>query len=304
MKNRNIAVYAATGFVIACLLLAFYFFLRKPDNISLPALEQVRRTITFKDVKYSGEKKGVIDWEIQAKTAHKFIDRPEMEMEVVEGRYKPKADVVVTFKGTKGLMDTEQEKGFVENVDMVYKKEYRLKSKSMDFDFKKGITSTSTPVDVKGPKLTLQGIGLTANTREETVRIEKDVTGYIETAKGKYRFQSDTFVYLLKHNQYVLDGKVVMKGEDLNLLCDRLYILTREGDPERIDAIGKVRFISKGTVTKSEKAVYNFKEDRVVLTEHPRIVKDNTEMEGESIVYNLSTGKFSINRSKMRMEKQ
>lgn len=304
MKNRNIAVYAATGFVIACLLLASYFFLRKPDKVSLPALEQARRTIVFKDVKYSGEKRGVIDWEIQAKTAHKFIDRPEVEMEVVEGQYKPKADVVVTFKGTKGLMDTEQEKGFVENVDMLYKKEYRLKSKSMDFDFKKGITSTGTPVDVKGPKLTLQGIGLTANTREETVRIEKDVTGYIETAKGKYRFQSDTFVYLLKENQYVLDGKVVMKGEDMNLICDKLYILTRAGDPERIDALGKVRFISQGTVTKSEKAVYNFKEDRVVLTEHPRIVKDNTEMEGESIVYNLSTGKFSINRSKMRMKKQ
>jgi LPS export ABC transporter protein LptC/lipopolysaccharide transport protein LptA len=303
MKKRELIVYIALGFIGTSILLALYFFIRKPEKITSPILEKGKRVIVFKDVKYSGEKRGVIDWEIRAKTARKFIDKPVIELDEIEGQYKPKANVTVFFKGTKGIMDTEEEKGNVEDVDILYKDEYRLQSRFMEFDFKKGITSTSAPVDIKGSKLTLRGIGLTANTKEETVRLEKDVTGSVETDKGKFKFESDKFIYILKDNIYILDGKVIMKGEDMNLLCDKLYLFSKGNNLERIDAKGKVMLISKGTIAKSEKAVYDFKEDRVILTETPRILKDKVEMEGESIVYTLSNGRFSINRPKMRVEK-
>ncbi|MEI6152489.1 MAG: LptA/OstA family protein [Deltaproteobacteria bacterium] len=303
MKDRKIVVYVALGFVISSLFLAFYFFFKKPIKINTPFLDQERKAIVFKDVKYSGEKRGIVDWEIKSKVTRKFIDKPVVEMEDIDGMYKPKPDVTVFFKGTKGSMDTEAEKGTVENVDIIYKGSYTLKSRFMDFDFKKGITSTTAPVDIKGAKLTLRGVGLTANTNEETVRIEKDVTGYIETEKGKYRFESDSFIYFLKDSTYILENRVVMKGEEMNLLCDKLIIFSKGDEVEKIDAKGKVRLISKGTIAKSEKAVYHFKEDRIVLTDRPKILKDNVEMEGESIVYSLSSGKFFINKPKMRMER-
>jgi lipopolysaccharide transport protein LptA len=303
MKDRRVIIYIASGFIIASLLLALFFFVKKPVRISIPVLDEEKKVIVFKDVKYSGEKKGVIDWEIIAKIARKYIDKPLIEMEDLEGKYMPKAGVVVSFKGTKGTINTEEEKGSIENVDFIYKNSYRLKSRYIDFDFRKGLTYTTAPVDIQGTKLNLRGLGLTANTEEETVRIERDITGYIETDKGKYRFESDRFTYTMKDNAYILEGKVIMKGQDINLLCDKLYLLSKDNELERIDAKGKVRLISKGTIAKSEKAVYHFKEDKVVLTERPKILRDNVEMEGESIVYNLSSGKFSINKPKMRMEK-
>ena len=303
MKDRKIVVYVALGFIFSSLLLAFYFFFNKSVRINIPVLDQERKAIVFKDVKYSGEKKGIVDWEIKSKITRKYIDKPVVEMEDIDGMYKPRPDVTVFFKGTSGSMDTEAEKGTVENVDITYKGSHTLKSRYMDFDFKNGITSTTAPVDIKGAKLILKGVGLTANTNEETVRIEKDVTGYIETEKGKYRFESDRFVYFLKDSTYILDGRVVMKGEEMNLICDKLIIFSKGDDVEKIDAKGKIRLISKGTIAKSEKAVYHFKEDRIVLTDKPKIIKDNVEMEGESIVYNLSDGKFSINKPKMRMER-
>jgi len=302
MKNRGIVVYIASGFIISSLLLALYFFLKKPEKIIFPILEEAKRVIVFKDVKYSGEKKGVTDWEIKAKIARKFIDKPVVLMEDLEGKYKPKEGAVVFFKGTKGTMNTDEKKGIIEDVDIIYN-EYRLKSRFMDFDFKKGITSTSAPVDIKGSKLTLRGIGLAANTNEEIVRIEKDIVGFIETNKGRYKFESDKFVYLLKENRYILEGKVIMKGEDMNLLCDKLYIFSKGNDMERVDAMGKVRLISKGTIAKSEKAVYHFKDDKIVFTESPKIFKDNVEMGGEPIIYNPSNKKFSIDKPKMRLEK-
>jgi lipopolysaccharide transport protein LptA/LPS export ABC transporter protein LptC len=304
MKDRRkIIIYIASGFIIASLLLALYFFVRKPVRISVPVLDEEKKVIVFKDVKYSGEKKGTIDWEIIAKIARKYIDRPVIEMEDLTGKYMPKAGAVVSFKGTKGTMNTEEEKGTVENVDFTYKSGYRLISRYMDFDFKKGLTYTTAPVDIQGTKLNLKGVGLTASTEEGTVKIERDVIGYIETDKGRYRFESDRFTYNMKDNVYILESKVIMKGQDINLLCDRLYLINKDNEMERIDARGKVRLISKGTIAKSEKAVYHFKEDRVVLTERPKIIRNNVEMEGESIVYNLANGKFSINKPKMRMEK-
>lgn len=303
MKYRKVIICIASGLIIASLLAAVYFFVKKPIKISFPVLDEEKQVIVFKDVIYSGEKKGVIDWEIKAKIARKYIDKPTVEMEDIEGRYKPKADVSVSFKGTKGIMNTDEEKGTVEDVDFVYKNNYRLKSRYMDFDFKKGITYTTAPVDIKGAKLTLRGVGLIANANEETVWIERDVTGFIETDKGRYKFESDRFTYTLKDNVYILEGKVIMKGEDLSLLCEKLYLISKDNELERIDAKGKVRLISKGTIAKSENAVYHFKEDRVVLTEKPKILRDNVEMEGESIIYSLSSRQFFINKPRMRMER-
>ncbi|HOE17997.1 MAG TPA: LPS export ABC transporter periplasmic protein LptC [Syntrophorhabdaceae bacterium] len=303
MKNRKIVIYIAAGFIASSLLLAFYFFLKKPERIGSPILDEEKRAILFKDVRYFGEREGVVDWEITAKTARKFLDRPEVQLELLEGRYKPKAGITVAFKGMKGTMDIDKQKGVIEDVDILYRNEYTLKSPSMSFDFKNNITSTKSPVNVKGKKLTLTGIGLVANMKDETVRVERDVRGYIDTEKAKFHFQSDAFFYNLKDSTYILDGKVVLKGQDMNMLCDKLYIFSRNEEPERIDAKGKVRLISKGTIAKSEKAVYYFNEDKVVFTESPRIFKDNVEMVGESVIYSISNGKFSIQKPRMRMER-
>ncbi|MBA4417485.1 MAG: LPS export ABC transporter periplasmic protein LptC [Syntrophus sp. (in: bacteria)] len=303
MKNRTVVVCIAFGCIIVGLSLALYFFSNKPQRPPPPKLDQGARIIVFKNVHYSGEKKGTVDWEIKAEIARKFIDTPDVEMEVIKGQYKPKPDVTVFFNGSRGKMNTEEEKGNIDDVDIIYKDNYRLKTKSMDFDFKKSLAWTNAPVDIEGSKLSLKGVGMTANTSEQTVRIERDVSGFIETGKGQYRFSSDKFFYMMKENLYILDGKVIMRGENMNLLCDRLNIFSEGNEVEKAEATGKVRLLSKGTIAKSEKAVYDFKEDKVVMSGSPIVLKDKTEMEGESIVYNLSKGTFFVNRPKMRVER-
>jgi LPS export ABC transporter protein LptC/lipopolysaccharide transport protein LptA len=303
MGNRKIVIYLFIGCIIASLLLALYFFVRKPDRIIPPVVDEEKKVIVFKEVKYSGEKKGVIDWEIKAKIARKYIDKPLIELETLTGQYKPKDGVVVQFKGTKGSMDTDKENGSVENVDVLYKNEYTLKSTYMDFDFKNGTTTTKAPVNIAGNKLTMRGIGLTANTRQETVKLESDVSGVIETEKARYKFQADTLIYHFKDDMYILQGKVVFKGEDMSLDCGKLLIYSSGQELERVEAYDKVNIISKGTVAKSEKAVYHFKEGKIVFTNSPRVFKDNAEMRGESIEYNTGNGNVSVNQPKIRLNK-
>lgn len=258
----------------------------------------------LKDVKYSGERRGVVDWEIKAQVAKKHIDTPTIEIEVIEGKYKPKADSFVNFNGNKGIIDTQEEKGTVEDVIIDYKNAYRLKSKYMDFDFKNGITTTEAPIDIQGEKLSLKGIGLIAKTDEEMVRIKKDISGFVQTDKGRFKFQSDSFMYMLKENQFVLSGRVVMKSENLNLLCDKVTVKVKDNQIDMATADGNVRLISKGSIAKGDKAVYYFKDDIVTLTGSPKLVKDNAEMEGNAIRYDMKRGKFSVNMPKVRIQRQ
>jgi len=303
MGNRKIVIYVLCGCIALSLILALYFFIRKPDKISHPVTNEEKKVIVFKEVKYSGETKGVIDWEIRAKVARKYLDKPLIELETLTGEYKPKEGEVIRFKGTKGSMDTDKENGSMENVDALYKNDYTLKSAYMDFDFKNGTASTKAPVNITGSRLSMRGIGLTANTRQETVKLENDVSGTMETGKAKYKFQADTLIYHFKDELYILQGKVVFKEEDMSLICGRLLIYTSNQNLERVEAYEKVNIISKGTVAKSEKAVYHFREGKIMFTNSPRVLKDNMEMKGKSITYTTNDGKISADNPKIRLNK-
>jgi lipopolysaccharide transport protein LptA/LPS export ABC transporter protein LptC len=304
MKNRDLTVYIACSVILAGLALALYFFFNKPHRVAPPKVEEAAKAIVFKDVHYSGESKGTVDWEIKAKIARKYIDKPVVEMEVIEGQYKPKPDTTVFFNGSKGRMDTDQENGAMEDVVILYKNEYKLVTKYMDFDFKRGFTRTEAPVAIEGTKLDLKGIGLYADTNAQTIRIHKNVAGFIESAKGRYNFSSDRFFYSVKDSVYILENEVTMKGKDMDLVCDKLHLINKNDEVEKVDAVGNVRLASKGAIAKSDKAVYHFKDEKVVMTGAPQVTKDKIDMGGESIIYNVNAEKFSVNKPKMRIDRR
>lgn len=270
MGKRKVIIYVLSAFITASLALALYFFIRKPESIAPPVVNDVKKVIVFKDVRYSGEKKGNIDWEIEAKVARKYLDKPLIELEDLTGQYKPKESVLVVFKGIKGAMDTDRETGSIENVVVEYKSDYILKSNHVDFDFKQGLATTPLPVDISGKKVDMKGTGFTANTREETVKLEKDVSGFIIMGKARYRFEAGTLTYHFKKGLYELVGSVVFKGEDLDLSSDRMSVFTTDEELEMVEAVGRVRVASRSNVAKSEKAVYHFREGRVVSMNTPK----------------------------------
>ena len=303
MGNRKIVIYIFIGCIISSLVLALYFFVRKPDKMIPPVVDEEKKVIVFKEVKYSGEKGGVVDWEIKAKIARKYLDKPLIELETLTGLYKPKDGVVVQFKGTKGSMDTDKESGSVENVDVLYKNEYTLKSAYMNFDFKNGTTTTKSPVYITGSKLTMRGTGLTANTRQETVKLEHDVSGVMETGKSRYHFQADTLIYYFKDDYYILQGKVAFKGEEMSLLCGKLLIYSSGQELERVEAYDKVNIISKGKVAKNEKAVYHFKQGKMIFMNSPNVSTDDVKIKGKSIEQTTSERTTSLKKPKVKSNK-
>jgi LPS export ABC transporter protein LptC len=263
--KRKLVIAIAAGFMAVALIASLYFFIQKPEKITPAVLPEVeKKAIVFKDVKYAGERKGVVDWEIRATLARKFMDKPVVEMESVKGLYRPRPGVTVSFQGSKSSLNTEKETGYIENVVITYNKEYSLKSKYMDFDFKGGTTSTNAYVEIRGPKITLLGTGLTGNSKEEVLVIRSNVSGTVETAKGPLRFQSDKFTYRVKEDVYMLEGRVFMRGEQFNVQCADLYLYGRNNELEKMVAKGKVRMTSKRMTVRGENAVYYFKDEKVV----------------------------------------
>jgi lipopolysaccharide transport protein LptA/LPS export ABC transporter protein LptC len=303
MNRRSVALYIASGFAIGILLLSVYFFIKRPERSTAPVAEETKRVVVFRDVNYSGERKGAVDWELKAAVARKFIDRPIVELEKIEGSYRPKPDTVVLFRGSKGELDTEAEKGRIDDVEIVYKDEYTVRSKVMDFDFKNARVWTKSAVDLKGKRLTMQGVGMVADTRDQVVIVEKDVQGSVKTDTRHFKFSSERFTYRVKEDLYTFDGNVSVKSDDMDMLCDTVSVISKDDKVEKIDARGKVRLTSKGTLAKSGRAVYYFKDDRVTLEDSPVVTRDKAEMRGQKIVYNLSTGKFSVETPKMRLQR-
>lgn len=304
MNKRKIIVGLALGFIIAIALLSLYFFSHKPGR---PQTKYKKPSVIGQvsgNIKFASESKGVINWEIRARVA-KNLDKPKVELEGVEGEYHPRPGDTVFFKGTRGELDRDSGIGMVENVEMLYKNEYKMTTSTMNFDMNKSTVTTAAPVRFEGKKFTIMGVGLHGDIKEQVVELERDVNGTIERDKGKFRFSSDHFTYLVKENTYIFEGQVMVKGQDLNLLCDKVFVRsTKDNSLERIDALGRVKILSKGAIAKSEQAVYYFKEEKVMLSKSPKITRDNVEMEGELVTYDLSTGKFLIEKPKMIIEQR
>jgi lipopolysaccharide export system protein LptA len=148
------------------------------------------------------------------------------------------------------------------------------------------------------------GVGLIANTKEETIKIVRNVTGFVETKKGKYRFAADTFVYYMKDNRYLLDGNAMMSGEDMKVTCSRLYIYTDGEEIEKIDARGKVRMYSKGSVAKNEQAVYHFKDNKAAQAEPSIKGKEQKGVAGKANPIKPAGAKPVVEKSKTRSEQQ
>jgi len=257
------------------------------------------------NIKFSNETKGKVNWEIRAKVARN-MDKPKVEMEGITGEYRPNPDTKVFFQGSRGELDRAAGLGTMEDVEVFYKDEYRMTSKTMSFDMNKSFVYTVAPVFFEGKKFSMNGVGLIANVNRQVINIMRDVRGTIDRDKGgKIRFSSERFSYRAKEYTYIFIGQVVAKGEDMNLICDKVFVRSNEENaPERIDAVGNVKILSKGTIAKSERAVYYFKEEKVILKGSPRIVNDKVQMEGTTVIYDLKTEKFSAEKPKLIIEQR
>ena len=93
------------------------------------------------------------------------------------------------------------------------------------------------------------------------------------------------------------EGEVEVHMDGFVMTCDLLTVKTDTRDPSKIisgRASGKVTLTKDGDRVTAREAVFNLEAGEVELTGVPKLIREDTTIEAEGIVYSLSEGKASF----------
>lgn len=128
-----------------------------------------------------------------------------------------------------------------------------------------------SPRIVQGPH-TIRGGEVHFFRQSERLWIEQGVESILtDEARGDYQVTSSTLEVEMEQGQALYEGNVVVQGTDLEMQAPRVILKFESKDMaelEEIVASGGVRILEKGRRWTAERAIYNQREDRVIVGEN------------------------------------
>jgi len=113
------------------------------------------------------------------------------------------------------------------------------------------------------------------------------------TDLGDIVIESDSWKWRIKQKTVVFSGNVTAQSEDLTIECDEIHVYYNESESgdleyESILATGNVRITrADGLSGTAEKAVYDFVQEKVVMTGQPVFKQGKDSWSGSSLTYHL-----------------
>lgn len=94
----------------------------------------------------------------------------------------------------------------------------------------------------------------------------------------------------------IFSGKVVAKQGDITIFADKLVVsyADKNGDVEKVEAIGTVRIVQLNRTGFADQAVYDSHNGRIVLTGSPRVVQGSDSIRGKVITYYVDDEKSDV----------
>lgn len=120
-------------------------------------------------------------------------------------------------------------------------------------------------------------------------------SGQAETGKPIV-ITSDKVEYFNKKKEGEFTGNVKAVQGKLTLTAEKLKVEFGEGGKEakQILAIGNVNIYREGLIAASERAIFYNKEQKVILTDRPRVSSRNSRFTGKSITIYIEEDRFVI----------
>lgn len=91
-------------------------------------------------------------------------------------------------------------------------------------------------------------------------------------------------------------GKVVARQGDIAIFSDKLVVsyAEKDGDVEKVEAIGNVRIVQSNRTGFSGQALYDSRTGKIVLTDSPRVVQGGDSISGKVITYHVDDEKSDV----------
>lgn len=303
MKRRRLAVLSLSFLAIFVLLFGLLYFFRDYASRKGSGESAERATAVIRGFLFTSEKDGRTDWRIRADLARKPLDREEVYIERIEGEFTPKDGVLVSFRGDHGTIDLSSGRCSLSSPRLTYNREYQFETDEMEIDLKQSLARTTRPLSISASGLDLKGLGLLGKLREGLISIDRNVKGSVLVQRGRYSFEAQRFTYDVGRDVYLLEGSARVRGQGVDLSCEKLSLMRKDGTIERMEAQGRVRIIFEGVVAEGGSALFDLKEDRIYLTDSPHIREGQRESKGDAIIYDRKRGTYFVKGPKVRIER-
>ena len=121
--------------------------------------------------------------------------------------------------------------------------------------------------------------------------------------KGPIVITSATLSADASNNTAVFEGSVVATTGDLSMYSDKMTVYyTKDGDIEKIEAVGSIKLVKGTRVLTSDKATYLASEGKITFTGKPKAVEGANTITGSEIVYLINEDRSIVHDSKVYID--
>jgi lipopolysaccharide export system protein LptC len=119
------------------------------------------------------------EWEIKAQKAEMFEKQKEAVLEELEVRFSSPEGYGMTFHGMRGKLDTERRDFEIfsgdQEIEVVFNNGYKLSTRSLKWTNQEQRILTMDPIEIQGPGLNIQGLGLEASLASQEIKVLSNV---------------------------------------------------------------------------------------------------------------------------------
>jgi LPS export ABC transporter protein LptC len=123
-------------------------------------------------VRYTETREGQKEWELEAEAAVYYRDRETVVLEKIRGTFYGKNQESYVLVGERGRFNTQTKVIEVyDGVQIDSSLGYRVRTKSLHYRAEQRELATSDPVEIKGPDMQVEGVGMVLELNRERLRI-------------------------------------------------------------------------------------------------------------------------------------
>ena len=137
-------------------------------------------------VHYTETREGVKEWELEAASAQYFKGESTVLLDKVKATFFGKEGQTYTLVGKKGKFNPQtKEMELFDGIRLESGDGYQMRTRSLKYQAGKKELSTADAVEIEGPQLRVEGIGLIVEIDRQYLQVLRQVTTTLSPAKGK-----------------------------------------------------------------------------------------------------------------------
>jgi len=178
----KITLRSLVGLIILGSLGAVGFFVWQalapaPGDKHPPAKSDVAADLKLDRVHYTETREGMKEWELEAASAVYYREQNTLALEKVRATFYGKNQETYVLVGEKGRYNTETKViEIYDGVKVDSSLGYQLRTQGLRYQADQRELSTSDPVEMKGPDMQVEGVGMVVELNRHCLRILGGVT--------------------------------------------------------------------------------------------------------------------------------